>query len=63
MSRIAIIDEGVYKNIDIIDVPEFRGLLFRTLTIIFKVAAPLLSCGIRTGRIIAIRVAKSARVL
>ena len=62
VSRIAIIDKDINKSVNI-NIPELRGLLFRTSTIKFKVAAPLLSCEIRIGRIIAIRVVKSARVL
>ena len=60
----AAIDKGVNKGVgEAINIPEPRGLLFRTSVIKFKVAAPLLSCGMRTGRTVAIRVAKSARVL
>ena len=62
MSRIIIINKSVNKDINI-NIPKPRELLFHISTIKFKVTAPLLSCEIRTERIIAIRVAKNARVL
>ena len=60
MLRITIINKGVNKDVNI---PEPRELLFRISTIKIKVTALLLSCEMRTGRIIVIRVTKIIRVL
>ena len=62
MSRIAIINKNINKNINI-NILKSRGLLFYTSIIKFKVTISLLNYGIRTRRIIIIRVIKIVRVL
>ena len=62
MSRITIINKGINKGVSV-NISKPRELLFHTSIIKFKVTIPLLSCGIRTGRTVIIRVTKNARVL
>ena len=63
MSRIIIINKDIINKDVNINISKFRRLLFRISIIKFKVTTLLFSYGIRIGRTIVIRVAKSVRVL